>query len=101
MSYAIYSEKGYIAPGPSIGGLRDLSNALTSKKINPVMYPQVSRLFQEGVANSPLRLRLECVALSKVVTQPDVKQTLIELGKAAAKAKTIVILHDGMGHSKY
>lgn len=92
MAYEIDDEQGFVAGGPSIGGLSDLKEEL--KHISPATYPQMANLLTYGYANSPSRLKYEVVALSRIVKSATVKQTLIELGKAAAKAVTIVILHD-------
>ena len=96
MSYEIYDSKGPVHSGPSIGGLADLKQELMTKKISSAGYPQLASFLYHGFANSPLRFKLECVALSRAVNDPTVKSTLIELGKGAAKAKGIIILHDGV-----
>jgi hypothetical protein len=95
MAYDIYDEKDYVAGGPSIGGLSDLKDEL--KRISPATYPQMASLLTYGFAKSPMRLKYEAMALSKQVQSPTVKATLIELGKAAAKSQTIVILHNHLG----
>lgn len=92
MAYEIDDEQGFVAGGPSIGGLSDLKAEL--KQVSPAVYPQMANLLTYGYANSPTRLKYEAIALSKIVKSPTVKATLIELGKAASKAITVVILHD-------
>jgi hypothetical protein len=92
MAYEICDEKGWIAGGPSIGGLSELKEEL--KKINPATYPQMASLLTHGYASNPTRLKYEAMALSKICKSKDVCSTLVELGKAAAKSKEIVILHD-------
>jgi len=95
MSYDIYDQQGYVGTGPSIKGWTDLQKALSDK--NEILYPQMSSMVKRGYANSPVRLKLECIALSKIVPQVDVKKTLIAIGKACAKAQAIVILHNHIG----
>lgn len=92
MSYDIYDENGFVLSGPSINGLKELKSAV--KKKNAGLYPQMASILKYGYATSPIRLKQECVELSKAIDSKDVKSTLIELGKAAAKSQTIVILHD-------
>ena len=96
MAYELFDSKGVVHNGPSIGGLADLKTELRVKHISSAMYPQMASFIHNGYANSPIRFKLECVALSRAVTDPTVKATLIELGKGSAKAKGIVILHDGV-----
>jgi hypothetical protein len=97
MAYDIYSEKGYVAPGPSIGGLRDLKKDLTSKKVLSASNPQLASLVTNGYSPAPIRLKTECMALMKkykTMFPKGVLSTLSELSQAAAKCGTIVILHD-------
>jgi len=95
MAYDIHDEDGYVGGGPSINGLRELKAELS--RISTAVYPQMASLITNGYAASPARFKHECMALSKQVQGINVKKTLIELGKAASKAKTIVILHDHIG----
>lgn len=92
MSYDIYDEKGYVAGGPSIGGMSDLKNAI--KPLSAATYPQMSSLLKFGYSASPIRLKYEAMKLGKQVQSSTVAATLVELGKAAAKAQHIVILHN-------
>lgn len=92
MAYDLHDEQGFVAGGPSIGGLTDLRKSLST--ISPAVYPQMASLLTYGFCSSPIRLKYEAVALSKQAQPASVKKTLIELGKAAAKSRTIVILHN-------
>lgn len=92
MAYDLHDEKGFVGGGPSINGLRTLKAALAS--ISPAVYPQMASLIKHGYANSPLRLKYETQALIKATNDLGAKSTLTQIGKVAAKAKSIVILHD-------
>jgi hypothetical protein len=92
MAYDLHDEKGYVGGGPSINGLRALKADLVH--VSPNVYPQMAMLLTHGFANSPLRLKYEAAALSKLVKNMGPRKTLIEIGKIAAKSKTIVILHN-------
>lgn len=91
-AYDLYDEKGFVGGGPSINGLRVLKASL--KSISPAVYPQMASLLKYGYANSPLRLKYEVVALCKAAKDLGAKNTLVQIGKVASKAKNIVILYD-------
>jgi len=91
MAYDLHDEKGFVGGGPSINGLRVLKASL--QHISPAVYPQMASLMKYGYANSPLRLKYETMALVKGVKDIGAKSTLVQIGKVAAKARTIVILH--------
>lgn len=93
MAYDINDSNGFVAGGPSIGGLADLREELTARNAAS-LYPQLSMFLDKGYASNPSKLKFECQALSTLVKRTTVKQTLVELGLAANKAKDIVILHN-------
>lgn len=92
MAFDIHDAKGFVAGGPSIGGLQNLRADL--KSISKAAYPQLEALLTYGYATNPQRLKFEVQALSKQCPTDTVKQTLLEIGAAASKAKEIVILHN-------
>lgn len=94
MAYDIYNENGFASAGPSINGLRVLKQQLGT--LDSARFPQLASLFKFGFAPSPARLKYEVMEVTKQVSDPDVKSTLLEIGRGAARSSVIVILHSHM-----
>lgn len=97
MAYYIYDYNGLIDSGPSIGGLRDLKADLDKHVINAEKFPQMALFLKQGFASSPIRFRIELIALEQIVKDETVKSSLTMLANAVSKCKEIVILRDSLG----
>jgi hypothetical protein len=85
MAYNYADSRGWLALGPSIGGVTALFDAL--KKIDPRPYPNVHELLTTGECASPDAVNGEALRLARKIKNRDVKDTLLRMAKAAAKAK--------------
>jgi hypothetical protein len=85
MGYSYGDSKGWLAPGPNIGGAHALMSYLR-KNVEAGDYPELRNLLTEGESIRPMVLKGEALRLAKKTTDEDVKDTLLRLARAAAKA---------------
>lgn len=89
MGYTFIDEDGFLGDGPSIHGLRELKEYLSTLDRDT---PAMDMLLEYGETHLTRELAAECKLLAKSSTNQDVATTLKCLAKDAAKAKGIVIM---------
>lgn len=93
MTYSYNDSAGYLGAGPSIGGAKALFEEL-AKVSHLQTYPNLNHLLETGMCANTDSLRGEVLRLLKKIKDPDVKDTLQRLARAAAIAKgTITVTH--------
>jgi hypothetical protein len=90
MAYSFYDTKGYIGPGPSITGWRDVKKLLEEYKDIP--RPALEQLIEHGHTNMLPALAVECRNLSNKTKDQDIKNTLKALSGLAKRAQEVIIL---------
>lgn len=87
MGYSLCDERGFLAPGPSITGLRKLRLAASG--------PAARRFFAQGWTTDLAALAQELAAWTS--DDAGVARSLRELRTALAQARFILILTDDIG----
>lgn len=90
MAYDWYDANGYLAPGPSIGGWRD---------VKPLLRGRASaELVETGATEALDALATEAAAALARTDDAEMIETLTALRDAARRADSVLILSDGVGH---
>lgn len=79
-----------LGSGPSINGWRQVKLFVDSRTSDDL--EALPMLIEHGVTHKTLKLAIECRALAKEATDPDVASTLNKLAISAGRAKGIVVL---------
>jgi len=85
MGYNYEDSKGWIAIGPNISGMGALFDELVAHA-DPNNYPEMYKLKITGITNSPQLLKGEAARLAAKTKDKNVKDLLLKMSRAAAKA---------------
>lgn len=94
MSYSLCDENAkFVGDAPCINGLRELKEFVQDQGAEK--FPAITQLFQHGYTNMLVQLGIECRNLGKrAVDNKDIRSSALSIGKAAVKAKELLVLED-------
>ena len=91
MAYSLYDEKGYVGPVASIEGYNDMAESAQWGS-----YPELQKLFREGLSRNPAKLLEDVQRLLQRVTamDPAVRhsfENLIQMLKGAKNREVLIV----------
>lgn len=89
MAYTYHDANGYLEPGPSINGWRELKALAVQSRL---ALPALGQLLEHGYTNLLVALAIECRTLSAKTDNQDIKSTLSHLAGLTQKADEIIAL---------
>jgi hypothetical protein len=81
-----------VGDAPCINGLRELKAYI--QKEGPHKFPAMADLLQNGYTKLLVQLGIDCRGLAKNAPDKEIKSSILSFGKAAKKAKEILIMED-------